>query len=78
MVSKGVFKYCLRGMLAEQHRNTLFTFLDALSMVLAEFHRLQDLPELETKVNTAIALLERDFPISIQVCCHFSYCNYFV
>ena len=56
MVSKGVFKYCQRGMLAEQQRNTLFTFLDALSMVLAEFHRF------ETKVNTAIALLERDFP----------------
>ena len=43
-------------------------FLDALSGIFAESHRLEDLPRLEEQMNVAIALMERDFPVTIQVC----------
>ena len=54
-------------MLPKQQEETLFFFLDVLRSVLAESHCLDDLGKLEHDLNTAMALLERDFPISIQV-----------
>ena len=68
MVSKGILKFCLRGMLGQQQRKSLFTLLDTLALVLSECHHLEDLPDLEAKLNVALALMERDFPVSIQVC----------
>ena len=67
MVCKGVFKFCLRRMLGERQRATLFVFLDCLSRVLSESHQIGDLPSLEEEMNVVIALFERDFPISVQV-----------
>ena len=54
-------------MLPKQQEETLFLFLDTLKSVLAESHRPEDLDNLSDNLNTALALLERDFPISIQV-----------
>ena len=54
-------------MLPKQQEDTLFYFLDVLRDVLAESHCLDDLEKLKLDLNTAMALLERDFPISIQV-----------
>ena len=64
MVSKGILKFCLRGMLGQQQRKSLFTLLDTLALVLSERHHLEDLPDLEAKLNVALALMERDFPVS--------------
>ena len=55
-------------MLGQQQRTTLFLFLDTLSTVLAEFRHHEDLPILEEQMDLAITLMERDFPVSIQVC----------
>ena len=60
-------------MLPKQQEDTLFFFLDVLRDVLAESHSLDDLEKLKEDLNTAIALLERDFPISIQVALHLTY-----
>lgn len=65
---QGDLQYCLRGMLGQQHRTTLFFFLDTFSAALAEFHHHEDLPILEEQMDLAITLMERDFPVSIQVC----------
>ena len=54
-------------MLPKQQEETLFLFLDTLKLVLAESHHPEDLDNLSDNLNTALALLERDFPISIQV-----------
>ena len=63
----GVIKFCLRGLLPKQQEDTLFLFVDAITSVLAESHNNKELNKLKEDLNTAIALLERDFPVSIQV-----------
>ena len=67
MVSQGILKYTVHGMLGERQRQSLFFFLDVVSEVLQEHHDLVDLDKLLQKMNLALALLEKDFPISIQV-----------
>ena len=54
-------------MLKECQRTTLFSFLDAVRKLLAEGIEQHSLQELEAEVNLALALMERDFPIDIQV-----------
>ena len=65
---QGVLKFCIHDMLAKQQEQTLFLFLDTLTSVLAESHHPGKLASLNDDLNTAMTLLERDFPISIQVC----------
>ena len=59
-------KYCLSGFLDKQQRDTLL-FLDVLARVLQETGAMEDLDNLEQDMNTALALIERDFPVSAQV-----------
>lgn len=68
VVSQGVFKYCLLDMLGAKQQKTLFYFFDVLRSVLAESHVIAELSKLKEELNLALALLERDFPISIQAC----------
>ena len=64
----GILKYCLRDMLAKKQRETFFFFLDTMSKVLQEFHDEAKLDDLEADVNLSLAFLERDFPVSKEVC----------
>lgn len=66
-MTKNILKFCLRGLLADCQRKTLFTFLDAIRKLLAEGIKSCDLQLLEEEINMSLALMERDFPISIQV-----------
>ena len=67
LVAKNVLKFCLRGMLKERQRLTLFHFLDALRNILSEKVKEENTQRLEMEVNEALALMERDFPVDIQV-----------
>ena len=67
MACTGVFKYCLRDMLGQKQNETLCFFLDVMTSVLAECHDPALVDNLTDQVNFALARLERDFPISIQV-----------
>lgn len=66
----GILKYCLRDMLGRKQCGTLHFFLDTITSILGESHDLELLDQLGDKVNIALARLERDFPISIQVSVH--------
>ena len=44
-----------------------YYFLDIIASVLQETHARSTLPKLEEDMNVALALLERDFPVSTQV-----------
>ena len=68
LVAKNILKFCLRGMLKDRQRLTLFQFLDALRKILSEKIKEEDMQQLEMEVNEALALMERDFPVDIQVC----------
>lgn len=45
----------------------MFFFLDALTLLFSEKHETTKLSDLKDKVNMALALIERDFPVAIQV-----------
>lgn len=59
-------KFCLRGMLGNNQRSTLFFFLDTIALLTAEVQS-RNLDDLEKRVHLALAMMERDFPMSIQV-----------
>jgi len=66
-VCQGVLKYCLLGLLGEQQEETLYFFFDTITVLLAESHKIDTLEKLRDDLNTALAKLERDFPVSVQV-----------
>ena len=65
-----ILKYCLRGALGERQRKTLFRFLDSLRDLVNEEQDIGRLETIETELNLTLALMERDFPITIQVKFH--------
>jgi len=68
MVSQGIMMYCLRGLLGSQQRKAVFMFLSISSKIFAEYQSPEVLSQLLLDVNETLAILERDLPITIQVC----------
>ena len=60
-------KFCLRGLLGDKQRQTFFKFLDVLALLCQDSISADSLPVLDMEVNLVLALIERDFPISVQV-----------
>ena len=60
-------KFCLRGMLCDCQRTTLFSFLEAVRKILDEGIDQSKFQELESEINLSLALMERDFPADVQV-----------
>ena len=54
-------------MLGPEQRSSFFRFVDALAQLYSEKHDKLRLSELRDDVNVALALMERDFPVAIQV-----------
>ena len=69
MVCKSMLKWCLQGLLGQTQRAPLFKLLDILSLLLLEEHDEQSITDAEASLNESLALLERDFPMSLQVKC---------
>lgn len=63
----GILKFCLRGMLGKRQRSTLFKLFDAIKFICAEVVLVNSLDGLEDQVHKVLALMERDFPVSMQV-----------
>ena len=63
----GMLKYCLRGMLGDRQRATLYFFLDTLSLACSEGISTTLANDVEERLNLSLALIERDFPVSVQV-----------
>lgn len=62
----GILKFCLRDCLSKHCRETLFFFLDVVAELCNEHQCPDDLNDLEIKLDKALALLERDFPLTLQ------------
>ena len=60
-------KYCLGDLLGEKQRTTLFELCDAISLLTKEVISSTELDSIEYKVHRALALIERDFPVSLNV-----------
>ena len=63
----GILKYCIRRMLGKKQRQTLFKFCDITSKLCAEQIIKLQIELLETELHEVMALLKRDFPVSLQV-----------
>ena len=66
LASEGILKFCLKDALSDECRRTLFLFFDCISDLCQESHTGIQLNYTEKKLNEALALLERDFPIALQ------------
>lgn len=54
-------------MLGSNQRQTLFRLFDVITSACAENFAVDSITDLEHKVHRALALFERDFPVSLQV-----------
>ena len=67
VATNGVLKFCLRDMLCRSQRSTLFELLDVITDLCAEEIVSSRIGDLEARVHKALVLIERDFPLSMQV-----------
>ena len=63
----GILKFCLRGLLGREQRRTLFELSDVVASLLAEEIDMDSIESLEYRVHRVLSLLEKDFPVSIHV-----------
>ena len=64
---RGLLKYCVRGMLGVSQQETLIQFMDAIAAICAPTQDKATIEALKDKVAVALAQVERDFPVSLQV-----------
>ena len=67
VLSSGILKYCIRGLLGPEQRDTLVELCDVMQVLCAETVNVQNLDSLEYRVHRVLSLLERDFPVSLHV-----------
>lgn len=65
IVCNGILKFCVRGFLGKQQQDSLFSLCDILNRLCSYDVMMTD--ELEADVHHALALIERDFPVSLNV-----------
>ena len=63
----GILKYCLRDLLGEKQRATLFELCDVISLLTKDAISSTELDAIEYRVHRVLALIERDFPVSLNV-----------
>ena len=56
-------KFCLRGLLIQKQCSTFFRFLNVITSLCK--NSTDDIPALGEELNVALALVERDFPVSV-------------
>ena len=68
VLSSGILKYCLRGgILGKLQQSTLFELCDVVKLLTDDFVKQQDIDAMEYRLHRALSLVERDFPVSLNV-----------
>ena len=67
VLASGILKFCIRGLLGDAQRKTLYEFGDVISLPATEEVNVSELDSLEYRVHRVLSLLERDFPVSLHV-----------
>ena len=67
MFCDGILKFCLRGLLGKKQRTTVFQLCDVMSELCSETIVQGEIGQLRERVHQVLALLERDFPVSLHV-----------
>lgn len=66
VATAGILKFCLRGLLGERQQESLYKFFDAISDLCSDKQAVGN-DDLQNNLNYACALMERDWPVSLQV-----------
>ena len=66
-ITEGILTFALKDCLGKQQRVSFFKLLQALSQILAPNITQDEANKLAENINLDLALVERDFPISVQV-----------
>ena len=67
ILSSGILKFCIRGLLGCNQRSTLIELCDVVQLLCAHSVNMKELDSLEYRVHRVLSLLERDFPVTIHV-----------
>lgn len=67
VLSSGILKFCIRGLLGDNKRRALNELCDVIQLLCALSICTQDLDSLEYRVHHVLSLLERDFPVTMHV-----------
>ena len=70
ILASGIPKFCIRGLLGDTQRKTLYEFCNVISLLAAEGVNVSELDSLECRVHRVLSLLERDIPVSLHVVFH--------
>ena len=66
VVCCGILKFCIRGLLGRRQCKTLFKLCDVLTHLCATSKVIRDY-DYEEKTHYTLALIERDFPVSLNI-----------
>ena len=67
LICCGIIKFCIRGLLGKEQRKTFFSLCDVLTRVCQEELNVTLMDDLELCLHRSLAVLERDFPASVNV-----------
>ena len=67
VLSSGILKFCIRGLLGSFQRKTLYELCDIVSLLVAESVDVNQLDAIEYRVHRVLSLIERDFPVTVLV-----------
>lgn len=67
LISSGILKYCIRGLLGELQRKTLFELCDVLALLTSDVISVSNMDSIEYRLHRVLSLMERDFPVSLHV-----------
>lgn len=67
VLTSGILKFCIRGLLGEQQESTLVETCDVVSLLCKDQVDIQSIDALEVRVHRVLSLLERDFPTCVHV-----------
>lgn len=66
-MTSGAFEWCIKGLLPPQQETTLSKLCNVIKRITSPQLFIADLPSLQADTHEALALFERDFPLSMQV-----------
>lgn len=67
VLCSGILKYCIRDILGEEQRKTLYELCDVVSELLDYNVDDDAIDSIEYRVHRVLSLLERNFPVSLHV-----------
>ncbi|CAC5410062.1 unnamed protein product [Mytilus coruscus] len=65
-VTSNAAAWCLHGLLGPEQERTLLKLFEVLKKLTKEEYKVADLEQLQEETHEALALIERDFPLSLQ------------